>query len=73
MEFGEQFSYSGMRIKVRRKWFEGNVPVYFAPTAIFALISLVSFSIDLAMVPGRLGLLVTLYLIMTNVYMSNKG
>ena len=40
---------------------------------IFAIISLVSYSIDLQVVPGRLGLLVTLYLIMTNVYNSVKG
>ena len=46
---------------------------YYAPTFIFAIISLVSFSIDLQVVPGRLGLLVTLYLIMTNVYNSVKG
>ena len=46
---------------------------YYFPTGIFAVLSLVSFSIELQNVPGRLGLLVTLYLIMTNVYISVEG
>ena len=37
------------------------------------MISLGSFAIDPQIVPGRLGLLVTLYLIMTNVYNSVEG
>ena len=35
---------------------------------IFALLSLISYSINPEVVPGRLGLLVTLYLIASNVY-----
>ena len=43
------------------------------PTAIFSLLSLVSFAVDLQMVPGRLGLLVTLDLITMNTYNSVKA
>ena len=50
-----------------------SIWIDYFPTGFFALLSLVSFSIDLQMVPGRLGLLVTLYLIMTNVYISVEG
>lgn len=40
------------------------------PTGIFALMSHVSYFIDPNVVPGRMGLLVTLYLISINSYNS---
>ena len=46
---------------------------FFFIAGVFAMISLGSFAIDPQIVPGRLGLLVTLYLIMTNVYNSVEG
>ena len=41
---------------------------YYIPTGVFAFLSLVSFIIKPEVVPGRMGLLVTLFLISTNVY-----
>ena len=72
-EYGFTFSYSGLTMNLRRSDLGLLLGGYFVPTAIFALLSLVSFAVDLQMVPGRLGLLVTLYLIMTNVYISVEG
>ena len=55
--------------KSRAKIFSG----YHAQTATFALLSLVSFSINLDSVPGRMGMLILLYLIQINTYNSFKG
>ena len=66
-------SYSGISLELIRSTPGLLFGGFYFPTGIFALLSLVSFSIDLQMVPGRLGLLVTLYLIMTNVYISVEG
>ena len=55
--------------KSRTKIFSG----YHAQTATFALLSLVSFSINLDSVPGRMGMLILLYLIQINTYNSFKG
>lgn len=41
---------------------------FYIPTGIFAFLSLISFAIDPDMVPGRMGMLVTLYLILINTY-----
>ena len=72
-EYKYLFSYSGISLELKRSTPGLLFGGFYFPTGIFALLSLVSFSIDLQMVPGRLGLLVTLYLIMTNVYISVEG
>ena len=43
---------------------------YFAPTGMFAFLALISYFIDPDVVPGRMGLLVTLFLISSNTYNS---
>ena len=43
---------------------------YHVTTAIFAILSLLSFSIQTDTVPGRMGMLITLYLIQINTYNS---
>ena len=43
---------------------------YYIPTFIFSMLSLISYSISTEIVPGRMGLLVTLYLIDINTYIS---
>ena len=43
---------------------------FYLPCIMFQALSLVSYGIEIEMVPGRLGLLVTLFLIATNVYNS---
>merc|ERR1712126_479817 len=62
-----------MRLHFVRDSFGQIFGGYYAPTKIFVLLSLISYSIDIDLVPGRLGLLVTLYLIATNVYNSVKA
>ncbi len=60
----------GMRLFFHRKSLGTLLGSFYGPTGVFALLSTVSYTIDPGMVPGRLGLLVTLYLIATNVYNS---
>ena len=43
---------------------------YFAPTGMFSFLALISYFIDPDVVPGRMGLLVTLFLISSNTYNS---
>ena len=52
-----------------------KVPVsnFYMPTGIFAILSMISFVINPEHVPGRMGLLITLFLISTNVYNSLKA
>ena len=50
--------------EARQKIFVG----YHAPTAIFALLSLLSYFIDPDVVPGRMGMLLLLYLILLSTY-----
>ena len=46
---------------------------YYIPTSIFAIFSMISYFIDPDVVPGRMGLLVTLFLISSNVFNSLKA
>ena len=52
-----------------------KIPVnnFYMPTGIFATLSMISFVINPDLVPGRMGLLITLFLISTNVYISVKA
>ena len=70
------YKYSETRIKMiferteksRTKIFGG----YHATTAIFAILSLLSFFIQPEVVPGRMGMLIILYLIQINMYVQVK-
>ena len=64
----EQYSYSGFRIKLERKSIGVLQSSYFIPTGVFAVVSMVSFLIHPESVPGRMGMIVTLLLISSNVY-----
>ena len=46
---------------------------YFVPTGLFATLSLVSYLIKPEIVPGRMGMLVVLFLILTNIHGTVKG
>ena len=71
----EKWSYinSGIVFNIRRNDIGQLIGGFFGPTAIFTFISLVSFLIDPDVVPGRLGLLLTVFLIITNNYNSIKA
>merc|ERR1711902_273965 len=64
------FSYTGMNIKMRRKFLGQLLSSNYYPTGSFALLSLISFLINPDQVPGRMGMIVTLHLISVNVYNS---
>ena len=61
-----------MEMDFRRKNLGAVIGSYFVPTGTFSVFSLVSYSIEPNMVPGRLALLVTLELISANVYIAVK-
>ena len=61
-------SATGVRFHFARNSIGLLLGGYYLPTGIFASLSLVSFIIKPEIVPGRMGLLVTLFLISTNVY-----
>ena len=66
----EVYSYSGFKIKLDRKSVGILNHTFFIPTAIFTLVSMISFFIHPESVPGRMGMIVTLLLISSNVYNS---
>lgn len=72
-QMGFYYSHAGVQIAMRRNSLGLLMGGFYLPTAIFSCLSLISFAILPEAVPGRLGLLVTLSLIATNVYGSVKG
>ena len=73
--FNEKYSYinSGILFNIRRNDIGQLIGGFYGPTAIFTLISLISFLMDPDVVPGRMGLLLTVFLIITNNYNSIEG
>ena len=67
------YYFTGMHMEFYRNTIGSLIGGYYVPTATFSIFSLVSYSINHDVVPGRLGLLVTLDLIFTNVYNSVEG
>ena len=75
VENGEKYYKSLIKIDLSRtiksrQKIEGS---FHLTTGIFAALSLISFSINADVVPGRMGLLITLYLILVNTYISVKA
>ena len=70
---GYDYSYAGLTIHLKRNKLGLLIGSFYVPTGIFAMLSMISFAINPEMVPGRLGLLVTLYLIVSNVYGAVKA
>ena len=62
--------FTGITIILKRNTFDLLVGGYYIPTGIFAILSMISYFIDPDVIPGRMGLLVTLFLISSNVYNS---
>ena len=67
---GFAISVTGLRFHLERKHEEVQrlLISYFFPTGVFAILSLFSFSIKPDIVPGRMGMLVTIFLIVTGIY-----
>ena len=69
---GEKYSLVGFRIKLKRGY-EPYVINYYMPSAIFVLVSWISFLIPPDVIPGRMGLLITLLLVLINLFNSIKS
>ena len=67
---GRNISVTGITFQISRNNIQQLIMEYFAPTGIFAFLALISYFIDPDVVPGRMGLLVTLFLISSNTYNS---
>ena len=67
---GHDISVTGIRFNLERKGEEVQrlLSSFFFPTGVFAILSLFSFSINPDIVPGRMGMLVTIFLIVTGIY-----
>ncbi len=72
-EAGFYYSYAGLKIRLVRTSLGQLMSRFFIPTGIFALTSLISYAIDPNVVPGRLGLLITTWLIASNVHNAVDG
>ena len=65
------YSFTGSQVSLTRKGIDGALAsTFYVPTALFAIFSFVSFLIQPDAIPGRIGLIVTLFLISSNVYVS---
>lgn len=70
---GSRYPNTGIRIHLARDDLGLLYGGFFGPTGLFSIMSLTSFTINPDAVPGRLGVLVTLSLIVSNVYNSIKA
>ena len=62
------YHFTGIKMKLKRNNFGPLFTTFYAPTGIFTIFSMFSFLIKPDIVPGRMGLIVTLELIMINIY-----
>ena len=68
-----EFNYTefGVEIKLQRR-FENYVYEYYVPCILIVLASTLSFIIPLSAIPGRIGLVVTLFLTLTNMFIYER-
>jgi len=64
-----QYAACGFQVRLQRKQMQYIVQVYL-PTSLFVIVSWVSFLIKPEVVPGRMALLVTLFLVLINIFNS---
>ena len=67
---GENFDYTGFNITLTRKRLGTLMNTFYIPTALFAVVSMISFMIRPDIVPGRMGMTIVLLLISSNVYIN---
>ena len=68
-----EFNYTefGVEIKLQRR-FENYIYEYYVPCILIVLASTLSFIIPLSAIPGRIGLVVTLFLTLTNMFIYER-
>ena len=64
------YSQANIEFKLTRNAYIGLISTFYIPTFTFSLLALVSYTIPIESVPGRMGLLITLYLIAVNIYIA---
>ncbi|XP_023330425.1 gamma-aminobutyric acid receptor subunit alpha-2-like [Eurytemora carolleeae] len=64
-----EYAACGFQVRLQRKKMQYIVQVYL-PTSLFVIVSWVSFLIKPEVVPGRMALLVTLFLVLINIFNS---
>ena len=76
-KYENNYDYSLARIQIRMERNSNGllkiVTEFYLPTGVFASLSMLSFFIDVEQVPGRMGMLVTIYLISINTYAALEG
>ena len=73
---GSSINYSVMGYKIHlRRWLGPHLWNVYLPTGTLVLISFISFSIPVEQVPGRMALIVTIFLMLVNIRsaVGNKG
>ena len=63
----QRFSITGFRIILKRHYSK-YLYIYYLPSTLFVITSWVSFLIPPEVVPGRMALLVTLFLVLINIF-----
>ena len=66
--YGYTYEIAGLVFKFERHNLGALISGYFVPTALYSLASILSFTVPKDQVAGRLGMIVTLFLISTNSY-----
>ena len=69
---GEKYSLVGFKIKLKRAY-KPYVINFYMPSTIFVMVSWISFLIPPDVIPGRMGLLITLLLVLINLFNSIKS
>ena len=72
-EFNLNYSQANIEILLERKRWSSLITEYYFPTFTYSVLALISYFISIDSVPGRMGLLVTLYLIAINNYVSTTA
>merc|ERR1719151_333878 len=61
------FSLSGFEMVLHR-YVSTYIITYYLPSGLFVIVSWISFLIPMDVIPGRMGLLVTLFLVLVNIF-----
>ena len=67
MPAGNNFSFTGLEMSFVRNKFK-YVTMYYLPSSLFVVVSWVSFLIPPEIVAGRMALLITLFLVLINIF-----
>merc|ERR1719189_360479 len=64
---GTNYSVTGVEMKLKRNMMK-YLYIYYLPSGLFVVVSWVGFLIPPEVVPGRMAMLITLFLVLTNIF-----